>query len=97
MLGKDNRSVQQQFLNEMHLSCADRLKDMRDTEFTESYIQLLGQLIKSDCELVNVSGINLDLILSLCKQYSEQVFGVDPIQWTELIEISLCPLQALNL
>ncbi|OXA42859.1 Importin-13 [Folsomia candida] len=51
MLGKENRAVQQQFLSEMHVSCADRLKDMRDTEFTESYFQLLGQLMKSDCDL----------------------------------------------
>jgi hypothetical protein len=57
MLGKENRSIRQQFLSEMHLSCENRLKDMRDTEFTESYIQLLGQLIKSDYELINVSGV----------------------------------------
>lgn len=67
MLGKENRSVQQQFLSEMHRSCSERLRDMRDTEFTESYLQLLGQLIKSDCELINTSGISLDLVLSLCK------------------------------
>lgn len=68
MLGKENIGAQCQFLGEMHRLCADRLKDTRDTEFMESYLQFIGQLIKGNCELVNTSGISLDFMLHICKQ-----------------------------
>jgi len=66
MLGKENFGMQCQFLGEMHTLCAGRVKDTRDTEFTESYLQFLCQFLKSNVELINSSGISLDFLLHLC-------------------------------
>jgi hypothetical protein len=74
MLGKENFGAQCQFLGEMHALCTERIKDTRDTEFTESYLQFVGQLLKTNIELINSSGISLDFMVHFCKCINGVIF-----------------------
>ncbi|ODM95170.1 Importin-13 [Orchesella cincta] len=63
MLGKDEMTTQCQFLAEIHQLVADRVKENRDTDFTESYLQLIAQLVRSNVNMVNSAGIRLESII----------------------------------
>lgn len=67
MLGKEELATQCRFLAEIHQLVADRIKDNRDTDFTESYLQLIAQLIRNNVNLINTAGIHLESLLQFCK------------------------------
>jgi len=67
MLGKDNMGIQIQFLSEMHHLSLVPLKTTKDLEFTENYLHLIAQLVRSNTDLVNTSTIQLDILLQICK------------------------------
>lgn len=72
MLGKEEVATQCRFLAEIHQLVGDRVKDNRDIDFTESYLQLIAQLVKNNVDLVNSAGIRLEGILQFCKDYLYQ-------------------------
>lgn len=67
MLGKEEMATQCRFLAEIHQLVGDRVKDNRDVDFTESYLQLIAQLIRNNVNMVNSAGIRLEGLLQFCK------------------------------
>lgn len=63
MLGKDEMATQCRFLAEIHQLVGDRVKDNRDIDFTESYLQLIAQLIRNNVDMVNSACIRLEGIV----------------------------------
>lgn len=66
MLGKEELATQCRFLAELHPLVANRMEDNRDTDFIESYLQLIAQLVKNNIVIINTAGIRLESILKFC-------------------------------